>query len=56
MPTFFVIDPAGKVAYIHVLLVVDPEALGKQLREAIEQALPKEQVPQSIFHLGGRTR
>jgi thiol-disulfide isomerase/thioredoxin len=50
VPTYCVIDPAGKVAYFHTLLVVDPEALGKRLREAIEQALPKEQDAQSLFH------
>jgi thiol-disulfide isomerase/thioredoxin len=42
MPTYFVIDPAGKVSYIHVLLSVNAEALGKRLRDAIEQALPKD--------------
>lgn len=42
MPTYFVIDPAGKVSYLHVLLSVDAEALGKRLREAIEQTLPKD--------------
>ena len=42
MPTYFVIDPAGKVSYLHVLLSVDAEALGNRLREAIEQALPKD--------------
>lgn len=42
MPTYFVIDPAGKVSDIHVLLSVNAEALGKHLREAIEQALPKD--------------
>ncbi len=36
VPTYIVIDPEGKVAYFHTLLVVDPEALGKRLREAIE--------------------
>jgi thiol-disulfide isomerase/thioredoxin len=41
MPTYFVIDPAGQVSYIHVLLSVDAEALGTRLRAAIEQALPK---------------
>ncbi len=42
MPTYFVIDPAGKVSCIHVLLSVDAEALSKRLREAIGQALPKD--------------
>ncbi len=48
MPTFFVIDPAGKVAYSHVLLVVDPEALGNRLREAIDKAIPAQQSPSLI--------
>lgn len=43
LPTYYVIGPTGKVSYIHVLLSVDAEALEKRLREAIEQALPKEQ-------------
>jgi thiol-disulfide isomerase/thioredoxin len=42
LPTYFVIDPAGKISYQHVLLAVDAEALEKRLREAIDQALPKE--------------
>ncbi len=42
VPTYYVIDPAGKVSYIHVLLSVNAEALEKRLREAIEKALPKE--------------
>lgn len=46
MPTYFVIDPAGKVSYIHVLLSVEPEPLKKRLREAIERALSEEQVNQ----------
>ncbi|MGH9938154.1 MAG: peroxiredoxin family protein, partial [Blastocatellia bacterium] len=50
MPTYFVIDPAGKISYIHVLLSVDPEALGKRLRESIERALPEERNPQSFIH------
>ena len=43
LPTYFVIDPAGKVSCIHVLLSVDPEPLEKLLREAIERVLPKGQ-------------
>jgi predicted methyltransferase/thiol-disulfide isomerase/thioredoxin len=39
VPTYFVIDPAGKVSYLHVLLSVDPESLERRLREAIEKAL-----------------
>jgi thiol-disulfide isomerase/thioredoxin len=50
LPTYFVIDPAGKVSYIHVLLSVDPEPLEKQLRRAIGRALPKEQDDQSFFN------
>jgi thiol-disulfide isomerase/thioredoxin len=42
MPTYYVIAPTGQVSYIHVLLSVNAEALEKRLREAIEQALPKE--------------
>jgi len=49
VPTYLVIDPEGKVAYFYTLLVVDAEALGKRLREAIEKALPKEQDAQSFF-------
>lgn len=51
VPTYYVIDPTGKVAYIHVLLSVNSEALGKQLREAIEKALSKEQTAQTFFQL-----
>jgi uncharacterized protein len=42
VPTYYVIDPTGKVAYIHVLLSVNAEALEKRLRDAIEKALSKE--------------
>jgi thiol-disulfide isomerase/thioredoxin len=42
LPTYLVIDPQGRVSYIHVLLTVDADALGKRLRGAIERALPKE--------------
>ena len=49
VPTYCVIDPAGRVSYYHVLLAVDPEPLGTQLREAIEKAFLKEQTPQSFF-------
>jgi thiol-disulfide isomerase/thioredoxin len=51
VPTYYVIDPTGKVSYIHVLLTVNSESLGKQLREAIEKALLKEQVARSCFQL-----
>ena len=47
VPTYIVIDPEGKISYFHTLLVVDPDALGKRLREAIEKALAKEQGVQS---------
>lgn len=40
MPTYIVIGPTGKVSYTHMLLSVDADALGKRLRQAIEQALP----------------
>jgi len=40
VPTYYVIDSTGKVSYIHVLLSINSEALGKRLREAIEVALP----------------
>jgi predicted methyltransferase/thiol-disulfide isomerase/thioredoxin len=43
LPTYFVIDPTGRIAYRHVLLKVDAAALGRQLRAAIEDALPGEQ-------------
>ena len=48
LPTYYVIDPAGKVPYIHVLLSVNAEALEKRLREAIEKALSKEQDARSF--------
>jgi thiol-disulfide isomerase/thioredoxin len=47
LPTYYVIDRAGKFSYVHVLLSVEPEPLAKRLREAIEQALPKERNAQS---------
>lgn len=50
VPTYYVIDPTGKVSYIHVLLSVNAEALEKRLREAIEQALTKPQTAQTFFH------
>jgi thiol-disulfide isomerase/thioredoxin len=51
LPTYVVIDPTGKTSYVHVLLSVDPEALEKRLREAIEKAFPKEQIAHSFFSL-----
>ena len=42
IPTYYVIDPAGKISYTHVLLSVNSESLERRLREAIEQALSKE--------------
>ena len=39
LPTYVVIDRTGKVSYVHVLLSVNSEALGRRLREAIEKAL-----------------
>jgi len=50
MPTYYVIDPVGKVAYIHVLLSDNADSLEKRLREAIEKALPKERGSQSFFY------
>ena len=50
LPTYYVIDPAGELFYIHMLLSVDPESLGRRLREAIEQALSKGQTAQSSLH------
>ncbi len=50
LPTYFVIGPTGMVSYIHVLLSVNAESLEKRLREAIEQALSKEQDAESFFH------
>lgn len=50
VPTYCVIDPTGKIAFFHTLLVVDPIALNNQLREAIEKALPKEQEAQPFIH------
>lgn len=49
VPTYYVIAPTGKVSDIHVLLSVNAEALEKRLREAIEQALPKEKNAQLPF-------
>ena len=51
VPTYYVIDPRGRVSYIHVLLSVNAESLEKRLRDAIEKALPKEQTAQSSFQL-----
>src|SRR5262245_59375675 len=51
VPTYCVIDQSGKVSYVHVLLTVDSEALGKRLREAIDQALPKGDDARQIFLL-----
>lgn len=56
VPTYCVIDAEGKVAYFHTLLSVNPEALGKQLREAIEKAAPKERYTQSSIQQEGLTR
>ncbi len=50
VPTYCVIDAEGKMAFFHTLLVVDPEALGNRLREAIERALPKEQDARSFLY------
>jgi len=46
LPTYYVIDPAGRISYIHVLLSVNAGDLEKRLRAAIEQALPKENIAQ----------
>ncbi len=50
VPTYFIIDPTGKISYIHVLLSVEREPLEKRLRAAIEAALSKAQVAQLLFH------
>ena len=42
LPTYYVIDQMGKVSFVHVLLHVDADALGKRLREAIEKTLRKD--------------
>jgi len=42
LPTYFVIDRAGNVNYIHVLLSVDADALAIRLRTAIEQVLKQD--------------
>lgn len=42
VPTYYVVDASGKVAYLHVLLVADSEALGRRLRAAIDRAIPGE--------------
>ncbi|HSB10097.1 MAG TPA: redoxin domain-containing protein [Blastocatellia bacterium] len=52
VPTYYVIDATGSVSYIHVLLSVDSKSLGRKLREAIEQALSKEQGAQALFGRG----
>ena len=56
LPTYFVISPTGKVAYIHVLLSAEAEPLAKRLRDAIEQALPKEKSAQSRAQERGLTK
>ena len=56
VPTYYVIDQTGKVAYVHVLLSVNAEDLNKRLRDAIEKALSKEQVSQSFLQSGGPAR
>jgi thiol-disulfide isomerase/thioredoxin len=56
LPTYFVIDPQGRVAYSHLLLAVDPAALGRRLREAVERALPEDQGAPSSFQPRGITR
>lgn len=53
VPTYLVIGPTGKIADIQVVLVVDPDALHKQLREAIEKVLPAEHEDQSFCQSGG---
>ena len=42
LPTYFVIDRTGKISYIHMLLSVNSEALGRKLREAVDEALAKD--------------
>jgi len=39
LPTYYVIDPAGRISYIHVLLSVNAADLEMRLRAAIEKAL-----------------
>jgi thiol-disulfide isomerase/thioredoxin len=39
LPTYYVIDPTGRISYIHVLLSVNAADLEKRLRAAIEKAL-----------------
>lgn len=56
VPTYYVIDANGKVSYLHVLLSVNSEALGKRLREAIEKALHTEPSRQAFTQKGGITR
>jgi thiol-disulfide isomerase/thioredoxin len=56
LPTYFVISPTGKIAYIHVLLSVEPEPLAKRLHDAIERALPKEKSAQSPAQERGITK
>lgn len=61
VPTYYVIDPLGRVSYIHVLLSANAEALGKQLREGIEKALSSFSQKQSGYRMsdsrqpGGRS-
>ena len=49
VPTYYVIDATGKVSYIHVLLSVNADTLEKRLRDAIDNALPKEKAIQKFF-------
>lgn len=55
LPTYYVIDQTGAVSYVHVLLHVDADALGKRLRDAIEKTLRKDndRTPRPNESVGG---
>src|SRR6185295_1388704 len=55
LPTYYVIDPAGRISYIHVLLSVNAADLEKRLRAAIEKALAANDST-SIIESGGATK
>ena len=44
VPTYYVIDPEGKISYIHMLLSVNADSLDRTVRGAIDHALSKKQV------------
>ena len=55
LPTYYVIDSAGRMSYIHVLLAVNAADLEKRLRAAIEKALAADDST-SLFDTRGATK